>query len=233
MKADIKGNLAELSHLSSVNCDARGVAIVKAAEKAAHQLMLWLDYLQTSQATGVADCFLSGTKSAVNEGISCLALGLVRPALHSIRLEIDLSLGWLYFKDHPVEWAKVQGTGEGFKLKTDLLRYLSEHFVGYSTRFGLLRDCKLRTLDDPYRLLSAHVHGQSELAIPQVNAPKDIVGTAKAQDEVIVLLGECTEFICDNFWSVYYDRWASLPNDLRTELNARFKSPEQRATFFA
>jgi hypothetical protein len=144
-----------------------------------------------------------------------------------------MSLSWLYFKDHPVEWQRVQDTGEGFKLKTELLRYFGESFGKYQSRFGLLRDCKTRKLDDPYRLLSAHIHGQSELALPKVEKPKDIVAAPKAQDEAIELQAECSEYINDVFWSIFADRWASIPKELKTALESRFKSREQRIAFFS
>ena len=233
MRSSLEQELSELSKLTATNCDGRGVDIVAVGETASKLVMLWLEYLRTSHATGTADCLIDGTASAVREVVACVALGLVRPALNSLRLQIDLSLAWLYFKDHPVEWRRVQETGNGFKLKTELLKYLGDSITRYSTRFGLLRDGKTRTLDDPYRLLSAHIHGQSESVIPQMQRPKDIVATPKAQDEALKLQCECSEYINDIFWSVFADRWASIPEELRTTLESRFKTPDQRACFFA
>ena len=131
-----------------------------------------------------------------------------------------------------MEWRRVQETGEGYKLKTDLLKYLNESVPRYGARFGILKDCKTRKLEDPYRLLSAHIHGQSEFALPQVNKPKDIVASHKAQNEAILLQKECAEFLNDVFWSIYVDRWAGIPVDLKKILEKRFKSPEQRTSFF-
>jgi len=144
-----------------------------------------------------------------------------------------MSLAWLYFKDHSVEWQRVQDTGDGFKMKTELLKYLGDSYARFSSRFGLLRDCKTRQLEDPFRLLSAHIHGQSELALPCVQLPEDIVATRETQLEAIELQRECAEFITDVFWSVFANRWAALPRDLKTTLDQRFKSGEQRAAFFA
>jgi hypothetical protein len=96
----------------------------------------------------------------------------------------------------------------------------------------LLRDCKTRTLDDPYRLLSAHIHGQSELALPQVQRLQDIVATPLAQDEALELQRQCAEFINDVFWSIFADRWAGVPAELLTTLQSRFKSRDQRVAFF-
>lgn len=228
-----KSELTDLSILAQQNCETRGINIAETGEIACRQLLLWLQYLRSSQTTATADCLLDGISSAAGEGIACLTLGLVRPAINSLRLQIDLSLAWLYFKDHPVEWTRVQDTGEGFKLKTELIKYIGESYPKYSTRFGILKDCKTRTLEDPYRLLSAHIHGQSEFALPQVKLPRDIVASPIAQDEAIKLQLECSEYINDVFWSVYANRWASIPDKLRTSLQARFKSPGQSASFFA
>lgn len=233
MTAIVAGHLAQLVKLVSDNCSANGVALVSKAETASRLEMLWLQHLSGTQLTGTADCLLDGTISAIREAVACVALGLVRPALNSLRLQIDLTLGWLYFKDHPVEWARVQTTGDGFKLKTDLLKYLGESYERYSARFGILRDCKTRTQEDPYRLLSAHVHGQSQYVLPQVQLPSDIVASSQAQDEALQLQQECAEFINDILWSVYADRWSSLPGDLLSALDSRFKTPAQRVTFFA
>ena len=233
MTAALSAQLAQLVKLVSDNCGAQGVALVSKSEAASRVELLWLQYLSGTQRTGTADCLLDGTSSAIREAVACLALGLVRPALSSLRLQIDLTLGWLYFKDHPVEWARVQATGDGFRLKTDLLKYMGESYDRFNARFGILRDCKTRTQDDPYRLLSAHIHGQSQYVLPQVQVPADVVATVQAQSEVVQLQQECAEFINDILWAVYADRWSSVPGDLLSNLEIRFKSPAQRATFFS
>jgi hypothetical protein len=66
-----------------------------------------------------------------------------------------------------------------------------------------------------------------------VQKPKDIVATIKAQDEVLELQRECSEYINDIFWSVFADSWTSIPAELRKTLEGRFKTPAQRASFFA
>lgn len=233
MTTAIKIELAELSKLVTENCISRGNEMIDSGEKACRLLLLWLQYLESGQLTGTANCLISGVSSAAREGVACVALGLARPAINSLRLQIDLSLAWLYFKDHPVEWARVQATGDGFKLKTELIKYVNETIPGYTARFGLLSQCKTRKLDDPYRLLSAHIHGQSETVLPKVLYPKDIVATPKIQMEIIELQLECSEFLNDVFWSLYSDRWASINKELQATLIKRFKSPEHRTTFFA
>ena len=231
MKNAVEAQLNKLIARCSENCTSRGTEVIHATAEAARLQLLWLQYLTTTKLTGTADCLLEGTKSAIHEGASCLALGLVRPALNSLRLQIDLIFGWLYFKDHPVEWERVQTTGDGFKLKQELLRYFSDSFSGFGMRFGVLKECKTRTQEDPYRLLSAHMHGQSQYALPQVQSLADIVATSQAQDEAIAVQKECSEFVTDVLWSVFADKWAGLPSELVDTLKARF-TEKQRVAFF-
>lgn len=228
----LKDQLNQLAASTTQNCDQRGEGLVSCNEQASRLLMLWLQYLTDTKLTGTANCLLEGTISAVREGTACLALGLVRPALTSLRLQVDLGLGWLYFKDHAVEWSRVQETGDGFKLKTELMRYLAEHHPRFKDRMGILHDCQTRTQNDPYRLLSAHIHAQNELAIPQVKLPADIVASPRLQDEFVMLQEECSEFMNDIFWSIYAARWTALNDELKADLDKRFKSSAQRAQFF-
>jgi hypothetical protein len=218
MSSTLDSQLADLALRTTANIREHGVAIITKGDEACKPLILWLQYLGDHQLTGTADCLIQATSSAAREGIACLALGLVRPALSSLRAQIDMSLAWLYFKDHPV---------------AELLKYLGESLTRFTTRFGLLRNCKTRQLEDPFRLLSAHIHGQSELALPTVQILKDIISAPEVQLEAIELQRECSEFISDVFWCVFGDRWAALPLDLKESLDKRFKSPEQRAAFFA
>jgi hypothetical protein len=233
MSTTLDDQLIELSKLTGENCANRGRDVVSKGEEACKPLVLWLQYLRANHSTGTADSLLEATACAAREAIACLALGLVRPALASLRAQIDMCLAWLYFKDHPVEWQRVQDTGDGFQLKSDVLKYLTETVQKHKSRSGLLRDCKTRQLDDPFRLLSAHIHGQSEMTLPAVNELKDIVATPAAQNDVLRLQAECSEFINDLFWSVFADRWASIPIELQRMLDARFKSSAQRAAFYA
>lgn len=233
MTLTLKEQLAELSKLTGENCASRGEGLVQQSEVASRLFMLWLQHLTEVRLTGTADCLIKGAVSAVREGTSCLALGLVRPALASVRLQMDLGLTWLYFKDHPVEWVRVQEAGEGFKLKTELMKYLTEHNPRFRDRMGILRDCKQRSQEDPYRILSAHIHAQNEVAIPNVVRPADIVAPANLQDDLVAMQRECAEYMNDVFWCVYADRWAAVSQELKSSLEQRFKTAKQRAEFFS
>jgi hypothetical protein len=77
------------------------------------------------------------------------------------------------------------------------------------------------------------LHGQSQYVLPQVKLPGDIVASVKAQNEAIAIQAECSEYINDCFWALFSDRFHSLPPALISNLEGRFKTPGQRASFFA
>ena len=55
-----------------------------------------------------------------------------------------MALGWLYFKDHKVEWDHLRDTGQGFQTKAQVLKYVEDHWPKFKTRFKLLEQQKTR-----------------------------------------------------------------------------------------
>jgi hypothetical protein len=208
-----------------------GLDLCESVELAAKPILDWLTYLRAFQKTGTADVFLDGVQSAIIETAGCLSLGLLRSALFSIRAQIDMLLAWLFFKDHPVEWDFVQATGKGFKLKQDIIEYLSIHIPEFKTRFGLLRQKKIRKEDDPYKLLSAHIHSQSAICIPSIFSLKEITQPHHNCIECVEIQREVSEYLNDILFSSYADRWASLPETIVTDTMGRL-SQAQKKIFF-
>lgn len=196
-------------------------------------LIHWLEYLSSFHKTGVADALLDAVASSVREVAGGLSLGLARQALFSMRGQVDLLLAWLYFKDHGVEWAHVNETADGFKLKKDLLQYLEQHISKFGMRFGILRQTITRRELDPYRLLSAHIHAQSDSVLPAVINLKDLVQSADACFECAQVAFEVVEYLNDILLAAFTFNWAALPEPIKSAMNSRFHSPEQRRTFFA
>ncbi|WP_164283973.1 hypothetical protein [Stenotrophomonas maltophilia] len=231
-KSELQKELEELIVRVSKNCNEQGVWLAQEIEKASRRLLHWLAHLKASELTGVADPLLHGAIAAIREATACLCLGLVRPALNSLRLQIDLLLSWLYFKDHVREWNLVADTGNGFKLKTDLLKYFAEVYPRYPDRIGVLNDIKCRTQLDPYRLLSAHVHGQSEYVLHDVDAISDAVASVALQKQVVEIQAEISEYLSDILWALYAPSWPSMPQEMIDDLKNRFKTDVQRVKFF-
>ena len=228
----IQNSVDDLSASAHKNAAERGVLLCSQLEKAAELQLLWTRHLLEHSKGVPADCLLAGCESAIREAAACLILGLVRPALNSLRVQIDLAMSWLYFKDHPIEWNRIQETGENFKLKKELTAYLRDWHPAFASRWGILIAIKERSVPDPYRLLSAHVHGQNALTLPTISVPADVIGTHAHQDDVVALQFECSEFITDLYWSVFADNWRSLPSSVMDTLSKRFVSSAQRTEFF-
>lgn len=108
--------------------EEHGASLCKSLHESALPLLHWLDYLRSYELTGVADTLLKGVHGAILEVAGCISLGLVRPAIFSLRAQVDMLLAWLYFRNHGVEWDHITETGKDFMLKSDLLKFLGNYF---------------------------------------------------------------------------------------------------------
>lgn len=195
-------------------------------------MLEWLGYLNFAQQTGVGNSLLAGAGSSIRESAACLALGLVRPALFALRTQIDLVLAWLYFKDHPVEWRTVNDYGQGYKLKREILDWLNDHHKGFLARVNVLGEVAQRNIDDPYRLLSAHVHAQSGPALPATAELKDVVSDRTLCLECTVMAREVGEYLGDILAAVYASKWAALPAGVRSNIDTRLATKRGAAERF-
>ena len=141
-------------------------------------------------------------------------------------------LSWLYFKDHGVEWNHLRDTGQGFQTKTQVWKYIGEHGPKFRTRFKLLTQHRKRQEEDPYRLLSAHIHGQTDFTAPSVGPLVKLVAGTSLCAECVMLQRDVAEYIGDVLLAMYGDRRASLPDVVKTSLNSRLKG-KKREAFFA
>jgi len=208
-----------------------GVSVVSAIDTNSRLVLHWLPYLECHK-TGVADELLDGVASSLIEAAACAALGLVRPALFSMRTEVDLILTWLYFKDHRVEWETVNKAGDGFKLKKEIFEYLIRYFDGFGERYGILKQIVQRSEQDTYRFLSAHIHSQSSTTLPVAKKLAGVVKDKKTGDELALVAKDVDEYVSDILIALYIRDWAHIPANIVSSLDVRFKTPAQKATFF-
>lgn len=224
---EMKSLLAALTQRLTMD----GAAVAFKIYEASDELFEWLDYLGTSEATGQCDNFLDGLRASIVEVVGCGAAGLIRPAIFSMRAQVDIVFSWLYFKDHPVEWAKVECTGEGFFLKRDVLDYLKQYVPRYECRFAQLLSKRSRTEADPYKLLSAHVHGQGVSVLPTHGKLETLIGPLTKSFELATLQAEITEYISDVLLSCFGHKWASLPQKISNGARLRLGSEKIAAVF--
>jgi hypothetical protein len=87
-------------------------------------LMEWFGYIRSSISRQVADRLLDAAQATAIEAACCLSVALVRPAVFSIRAQLELTLAWIYFDDHPVEWRFFEKTGKDYPMRAPLIKYL-------------------------------------------------------------------------------------------------------------
>ena len=231
MAGDIDQNVAALLAAASDHGATIGIERSRGVAAEAQVLLDWLNYLRQSEATGVADALLDGTQGAIVETMGCLALGLVRPALASLRSEIDMTLAWLYFKDHKVEWNQLRDAGRGFQTKAKVLDYVKKHWPGFQSRFKLLTQKHTRREEDPYQLLSAHIHGQTDFTAPRVGQLVELVGDAQLSEDCVILQHDVAEYIGDVLLALYGDKWTALPGSVMNGLEHRLNTKQRKAIF--
>ena len=178
-----------------------------------HVLREWIGYLHHNKLTGGCDHFLDGIRSLLMEGLICVASGVKRSSILSMRGQIDLSLSWLYYKDHSVEWDKVERENEGYKLKSEVFKYLEFYIPHFSKRMnGLTSNCARETVE-PYKVLSSHIHSMGLNVIPSISSYADILDGSSRQ-QLYQLQADVCEYISDLFMSYFASDWAALPNGI-------------------
>jgi len=228
MPSSYKYQTELLRERGAKHSEAYGATLCTKLEEAAQPLLEWLAYLRGSHLTGTADVLLEGVQAAVLETAGCLSLGIVRPALFSLRAQVDMLLAWLYYKDHPIEWEYIQDTGEGFKLKGALIEYLSSYFPKYKQRIVILKRVKKRKEDDPYRLLSAHIHCQSSSCIPSIGNLDILIRPFEECLECVDIQREVVEYLNDILISCYAERWAAIPKAIVRATTGRLTTAQKK-----
>lgn len=211
---------------------AHGLELAERVDSAALPLLEWLAYLRTSESTGTADVLLAGVRAALIESGACLTLGLVRPALLAMRAQIDMVLAWLFFKDHPVEWRRVEQSGDGFQTRSEVLRYLSQHVPGFRFRYKALGHSSEEKKNELYSLLSAHVHGQSGPFIPKIESIDSLVSSFEQCSESVELQERVAAYLADLLMSCFAHGWPDMPRSLVDSTRLRI-SQEDRREFFS
>lgn len=191
----------------------------------------WMDYLKQSELTGCCDEILDSLRATAVEASGCISLGLVRPAIFALRAQIDAAVAWLYFKDHPVEWDHLIRTGEGFKSRGEILEFFTKCVDKFSQRFSILSAHKKRTVDQPYRLLSAHIHGQSKQVVPTFKNLEAMVYPENRCKEAVKLQVEVAEYISDIFFAYFGSKWPSLPDEIVKSTKSRVPSAKYAKLF--
>lgn len=213
----------ELQRASTTFSAAHGEQVLNDFDKAANLLLEWLKHLANGYATRDASPLLAAAISAAREAAGCLSLGLVRPAIFAMRSQYDLVFAWLYLHTHPMEWQRARNTGDGYPLRGEVYKYIKGVMPGALERLEVLEKRRTPAYDDPYDILSIHVHCKTELALPAVPAIKDIVSTKATVAEAITLQRQISGHLSDVLLAYFIKDWPGLPLAVRKDAEARLQ----------
>jgi hypothetical protein len=203
----------------------------RAALAATDELRLWLHYFATHHPSVCARELLAGARAAILESIGCISLGIGRGAISAIRLQIDLLLGFTFFSDHPKEWERVEQTGDGFMLKSDIHKYLDEMTPGFKNRLQMIESSSGLSLSEIYRVLSAHIHGQSPYTMPHHGKLEELVLSVETLDSIVELQRRSTLATSNYLTAVYAPQWTALPPEVVKRVRESL-SEKQKPLFF-
>lgn len=227
-KTQIKNLISKADAFASTN----GEKILIEYEKKSRLLISWIQILKLHCRTGTADELLESVSSTIREAAAFAAIGAVRPCLFALRAQPDLLLSWIYFKDHPVEYASLCRTGENYILKKEALKYMSDNYERFSIRFGVMSQTISRKYQDPYRLLSAHIHSQSPFVISEITDFTDIIREIKLVEECAVAQWEVAEYLSDILFSLTLFSYHALPEAVKENINLRITTDGHKKLIF-
>lgn len=207
------------------------VRVQETADSAA-EFLLWVRHYEIAATDGTALSLLRGAKAAVIEAAAMCAAGFGRASLGAIRQQIDLMTSYVYFKDHPREWARVTETGDGFMLPSEVRKYHQALQPRLGARLDYLEKRGLDTVNGTYRLLSAHVHGQSELTAPKTGHLREALLSRPLLDEIPQFQLRASLALSNYFVALRAEEWFDLPEEPVRRVSMAL-TDDQRVQFFS
>lgn len=232
MKKTINTQIQSLISKADSFASANGERILKEYESRSKLLISWIQILKLHCRTGTADELLEAVSSTIREAAAFAAIGAVRPCLFALRAQPDLLLSWIYFKDHPIEYSSLCRTGENYILKKEALKYMSDNYDRFSIRFGVMSQTISRKHQDPYRLLSAHIHSQSPFVINEITNFTDIIRDTNLAEECAVAQWEVAEYLSDILFSLTLFSYHALPDVVKNNVNLRITTEGHKKLIF-
>jgi hypothetical protein len=230
----IKDQLKNASAVIATHVGSDGPNLAIACSDAAEPVLLWVDWYQKFRPQASAPELLRGARASVLEAVSYVGLGIGRGALTAIRLQVDLMLGFTYFREHPAEWRLLNWTGDGFKLRSEIVKYHREMEPGrggFNDRLGIIDQARKPTLEECYRTLSAHVHGQSANTAPKTGSVLELIATKATLQQVVELQKQTADALSAYLLALHAREWNELPPAFVTR-GKSLLTPEQQKVFF-
>ena len=206
--------------------------LMKEATLSCSELLLWLDCLNSQFPNALANELLIGARASMLESVAYIGLGLGRASISAIRTQIDLILAFTYFCEHPREWELVKTTDSGFKLKSHINQYHIETKPHFHRKLQIVEKSEGNSLSKLYRILSAHVHGQSPLTAPKSGQFVDLLSSDSFLSSLIELQKMVDRCLSNYLSIVYLEMNLSPPLEIENRIKSQLQSKEIKAVFF-
>lgn len=232
--AAFEEQLKEACEAIAAHVRADGVSLGNDCMAATEPLMTWIEWYRRCRPNSHAFELLDGAQASALETTSYVGLGLARGALTAIRAQVDLILGFTYFREHPAEWRLVNWSGDGFKLRSDIVKYHREIEPGrggFNDRLGLIDQASKPTLEGCYRILSAHLHGQSANTTPKTGSVRELIAPLDTLKQTVELQKQTATAVSAFLLAVHAREWSELPPNL-VAWGKSLLTPEQQKVFF-
>lgn len=209
-------------------CEAVALQIGNSANDAdeclAHlkQSLIWTSEASKNGEHADCDILLKGIYGAAVEAVTLTSFGLVRPAILSLRSHYELSLMFLYYKDHPVEWQNVLEYRARPILPGEVKKYLRTNFSNFEDRWKSLNSVRERKDEECYTVLSGVAHGTAVNSIPTATIPIELIEPHETIEQSIGIYLAVGESVNDIFISCLEGSWTSLSDDAKSALTVRF-----------
>ena len=210
----ISDQLADASAAIVAHVGTDGVNLGTACADAASGVLSWIEWYANSRPNASSPELLAGARASVLETVSYVGLGLARAAVTAIRLQVDLILSFTYFREHPAEWRLLNWIGDGFKLRSELVKYhcsIEPGRGGFNDRLGIIDQANKPTLEECYRILSAHVHGQSSNTTPKIGSVRELVASKATLQQVVELQRQTANALSAYLLALHAREWNELP----------------------
>lgn len=226
--------LVEANNAIAAHVASDGIALGNACVDAGNPILVWIEWYRMCRPHSCASELLDGARSSVLEAVSYVGLGLARAAVTAIRTQVDLILSFTYFREHPAEWRLVNWTGDGFKLRSEIVKYqcgMEPGRGGFNDRLGLIDQASKPTLESCYRILSAHVHGQSVNTMAKTGSVRELVAKPEILRQVVELQKQTATALSAYLLALHAHEWNELPPNLVTWGRSLLTADQQKAFF--
>ena len=191
--------------------------------------LIWCAEKMKTNSSSSCGIILNGCYGSAVEAISLMSFGFVRPAVLSLRSHYELTLQYIYYRDHPVEWENVKGFRSQPSMPGVINRYLKDNFPKFEHRLKKLSKVKTRSCDDCYHVLSGVAHGAAIHSISSASSPVELLEPESVISQSVTVFRDVGEHICDIYVSSFESNWLSLPEVIRNDLRVRFGDKNPRS----